>query len=217
MNDLEYYILDSDKLFDLAQFVVQENYNHHIVNHQQRQKEIEMVYQEDLKLNNSKIFVSQEDNCSIFGSIRVINWNHIDILPIEKLFKINIFDLIQNKTTNVYHIGRFAIKKGIDKTGFIVFKTLMVCAINEVCRSENSLALAECDVKLLRILKLMGIEAITLADSINYLGSETIPVMLSYNSLKSFLDKNINLLPQTLTSLHQSIVLQKNTENYTLV
>lgn len=93
----------------------------------------------------------------------------------------------------------------------------MVCAINEVCRSENSLALAECDVKLLRILKLMGIEAITLADSINYLGSETIPVMLSYNSLKSFLDKNINLLPQTLTSLHQSIVLQKNTENYTLV
>lgn len=211
---LNYYPLDKQHLFDLAKFVVEENYSHHCADNQLFSREIDEVYLEELKLSNSKVFVSRDINYSIVGSIRVLKWNHNDILPIQKLFNIDISELSQSKKCNIWHIGRFAIKKGIDKTGFNVFKTLMVCAVNEVCQSKNSFALAECDAKLLRVLKLLGIEAITLANSIDYLGSETIPVLLTYVGLKKFLDQNRHLLPQNLTpvsipaSLHQSVVFQ---------
>lgn len=192
---LNYYSLDKHHLFDLAKFVVEENYSHHCADNQFFNKEINEVYLEELKLSNSKVFVSRDINYSIVGSIRVLKWNHNDILPIQKLFNIDISELNQSKKCNIWHIGRFAIKKGIDKTGFTVFKTLMVCAVNEVCQSKNSFALAECDTKLLKVLKLLGIEAITLANSIDYLGSETIPVLLTYEGLKKFLDQNRHLLP----------------------
>lgn len=211
---LNYYPLAKQHLFDLAKFVIEENYSHHCADNQLFNKEIDEVYHEELKLNNSKVFVSRDNNYSIVGSIRVLKWNQTDILPIQKLFNIDIGELSQNKKCNVWHIGRFAIKKGIDKTGFNVFKTLMVCAINEVCRNKNSFALAECDSKLLRVLKLLGFEAITLANSIDYLGSETIPVLLTYAGLKKFLDENSHLLPQNLnpfsipSSLHNSVVFQ---------
>lgn len=211
---LNYYPLDKQHLFDLAKFVVEENYNHHCTDNQLFNKEVEDVYLEELKLNNSKVFVSRDSNYSIVGSIRVLQWNQTDILPIQKLFNIDISKYSQNKNCNIWHIGRFAIKKGIDKTGFNVFKTLMVCAINEVCQNKNSFALAECDSKLLRILRLLGFEAITLADSIDYLGSETIPVLLTYVGLKKFLNQNRHLLPQNIAPfsipdlLHQSVVFQ---------
>lgn len=180
---------------DLAKFVVQENYNHHFTGRQTTQDEIEKVYHEELKLNNSKIFASIDNDYSIVGSVRVLKWNQMDILPIHKLFNIDVSKLAGSKKGDIWHIGRFAIKKGIDKAGFNVFKTLMVCAINEVCKSENSIALAECDAKLLKILRLLEIEAIILADSIDYLGSETIPVLLTYEGLNKFLSLNRDLLP----------------------
>lgn len=211
---LNYYSLDKQNLFELARFVVEENYNHHCGSNQLFNKEVDDIYLQELKLDNSKIFISTDQYHSIVGSIRVSKWNGRDVLPMQKLFNINIGSLRQNNNYSVWHIGRFAIKKGIDKTGFNVFKTLMVCAINEVCQNEDCFALAECDAKLLRVLKLLGIEAITLADSIDYLGSETIPVLLTYTGLKKFLDNNRHLLPQNLgstgvwASLHQSVVFQ---------
>lgn len=207
-----YYSLDRQNLFELAKFVVEENYSHHRMNNRLLDKEVDEIYLEELRLDNSKIFVSTDQYHSIVGSIRVSKWNGREILPMQKLFNINIDGIGQDNKYNVWHIGRFAIKKGIDKTGFNVFKILMVCAINEVCQNEDCFALAECDAKLLRVLKLLGIEAITLADSINYLGSETIPVLLTYTGLKKFLDKNRHLIPQNInptpvwTSLHQSVV-----------
>lgn len=209
MNALNYYSLNRSEILELAKFVVEENCNHHCLSrHFQSNREIQIIFNEESKLQNSKIFVTRDSDYSIVGSIRVLKWNLMDILPIKKMFGIDPKAFLMNRSTEIWHIGRFAIKKGIDKTGFNVFKTLMVCAINEVCKHENSLALAECDAKLLKILKLLGIEAIVLADSINYLGSETIPVLITYKSLKTFLDKNSFLLPRNLNSLHQSVVFQ---------
>ena len=86
----------------------------------------------------------------------------------------------------------------------------MAYALNEVCQNENSVAIAECDAKLLKVLKLMGIEAVILAEPIHYLGSETIPVMLTYNGLKNFFDKNCHLMStQQVSALHQSVVLKQ--------
>lgn len=82
-----------------------------------------------------------------------MKWNRSNILPIEKIFKINLKEVIVDNKCAIWHIGRFAIKKGVDTKEFNIFKSLMAFAINEVCKTENSVAVAECDSKLLRILK----------------------------------------------------------------
>lgn len=212
MEHFNFYSLSNKNLYELAEFVVTENFTHHesYSDTDQFKAEVEDIYHEEKNFKKSKIFVSRDHEGKINGSIRVFKWNHKDVLPLEKLFHINPSSFIKNKTTNIWHIGRFAIKKGIDKTGFGIFKTLMAYAINEVCCNKNSVAIAECDAKLLKVLKLMGIEAVTLAEPIHYLGSETIPVMLTYNGLKNFLDKNYHLMStHELSALHQSVVLQQ--------
>ncbi|REC42371.1 hypothetical protein [Chryseobacterium pennipullorum] len=211
MEHFNFYSLSNKNLYELAEFVVAENFNHHENNSdtEEFKTEVENIYREEKTFKKSKIFVSRDSNGKISGSIRVLKWNLTDILPIEKLFQINPSALVGSTKTDIWHIGRFAIKKGIDKTGFGIFKTLMAHAINEVCQNKNSVAIAECDAKLLKVLKLLGIEAITLAEPLHYLGSETIPVLLTFNGLKKFLDKNYHLMSQETSTLHQSVVLQK--------
>lgn len=70
----------------------------------------------------------------------------------------------------------------------------MVCAIAPLCRKKRGLAFAECDSKLLRAMKLLGIKAKVLGKSINYLGSETIPISLDYEGLKEFYHQNKKLI-----------------------
>ncbi len=211
MKNSNFSQLGANQLYDLAKFVVKENFIHHskYINSQQLEDGVDAVYKEEAKFNNSKIFVSRDSTNEINGSIRVLKWNSRDTLPIEKLFDIKPSLLTSSTGTEIWHIGRFAIKQFSDKAGFSIFKILMTFAINEVCRNENSIALAECDVKLLKILRLLGIEAETLADPIYYLGSETIPVLLTYKGLKHFLDKNYYLIPQNFMCLHNSVVFQE--------
>lgn len=213
MRTISYYNLDSEELFLLAKFVVEENYNHHQTNQNQLvTEEIAAMYHEEKSLSNSKVFVARDESYSITGSIRVTRWNNKDILPTEKLFKINPQgrDFCNLK---IWHIGRFAIKQGADKTGFIVFKTLMAIAINQVCSQHNSAVLAECDVKLLKTLKLLGIEVTALCESINYLGSETVPVLMPYSGLKKFLDKNAYLIEDNPIKKNRITIYKKTVLN----
>ena len=82
----------------------------------------------------------------------------------------------------------------------MLLKTLMMNAIEPICQNENSLALAECDIKLFRVLKLFGINGIKLEKPVCYLGSETIPVAFTYESLIRFYTEHKYLLTEnTLT------------------
>lgn len=189
MKILQYEIGEISNKVNIAKFVVMENYKHHnkcFNPFDNIEKEVIEMYEEDRKYENSKIFVSLDSSEQIVGTIRVIKWNYTDVLPIHKLFNINPINFITNTSYNIWHIGRFAIKKGVNNH---VFKSLLVSAIKEVCQEESSIAFAECDAKLLRVLKILGIEPIVLGDSIHYLGSETIPVLFTYKTLKSFLDR----------------------------
>lgn len=190
-----YYSNLEEDLYTLAKFVVEQNYNHHAtVEPENLCEEIDSVYREEYSLTNSKVFIASTSENQIIGSIRVLKWNFIDCLPIKSVFDIDPLSLYEGK--EIYHIGRFAIKGGGENSGFKVFKTLMTYAINEVCKTPGSFALAECDAKLLNIIKLLGIEVKILAESKFYLGSETIPVLLSYSSLRNFLSKNKELIKQ---------------------
>jgi hypothetical protein len=185
--------LELDQLTQLAKFVVEENFNHHCekVTSQEIVKDTQEVYSEELNyFENSEIFVAKDFLGNIQGSIRVIKWDYKAKLPIQKIFNIDPLMFLNNspKAATVWHIGRFATNRNIkDRT---LFRRLMVSAIAPICEHKNGIAFAECDSKLLRIMNLLGIKTQVIGDSINYLGSETIPISMSYDGLKDFYYNN---------------------------
>jgi hypothetical protein len=221
MKNIKLSVLKKTDLEELAKFVVEENFSHHDEKTPDIQsimdKEIKYIHDEELCFSNSKILVAKNYDDEIIGSIRTLRWNYRDKLPIERMFSINLKELIDINQYKVWHIGRFAIKKNPNETGIRLFKTLMACAINEVCMHSNVVAVAECDIKLLRTLKILGIEAFAITESIHYLGSETVPVILPYGGLKNFLDKHRHLLCSKSQQLHQGVVLVNHQQYYTFV
>jgi hypothetical protein len=185
--------LELDQLTELAKFVVEENFSHHCedVTTTELVNDTQEVYDEELNyFKDSEIFVAKDFSGNIQGSIRVIKWDYKVMLPIQKIFDIDPLSVLNysEKLSSVWHIGRFATRKDIkDRT---LFKRLMVCAIAPICEQKNGVALAECDSKLLRIMNLLGIKTDIIGKSVNYLGSETIPIAMSYDGLKEFYYKN---------------------------
>ncbi len=223
-NNLER--LSVNEISKLAEFVVTENFKHHSDNNfpTDYKNDVISISEEEVKsFNNSEIFVAKDSSGEISGSIRVLKWNYQDELPIEKIFGINPLDIAGNSPLkHIWHIGRFAIKKGSKDVS--LFKRLMVCAIAPICKHENSVAFAECDSKLLRVLLALGIKATVIGESIDYLGSETIPVCLPYEGLIDFYNKNKHLVSENMVnqlrktaSLPKSVVFNAQHHNYSLV
>lgn len=188
--------LEMEQLSELANFVVNENMSHHNDTEEAPEHIQEMItkmYYEDLNLFfNSEFFVSKDSSGEIEGVIRIVKWDYNQELPIQTLFQINPLQISSRRRTPIWHIGRFATRKNIGDR--FLFKRLMVCAIAPLCRKKRGLAFAECDSKLLRAMKLLGIKAKVLGKSINYLGSETIPISLDYEGLKDFYNQNKKLI-----------------------
>lgn len=210
----------------MSKFVVTENFNHHsneiLPGHYQN--DIDAVYKEEMGfLENSKIFAFKNDLGDLVGTIRVLKWDFITPLPIQKMFGINPFICAEGNAINeIWHIGRFAIKKGVRDVNLL--KKLLVCAIAPVCQHKDNMAFAEIDAKLLRVLTLMGIKAKVVGKSIEYLGSETIPVSMSYAGLIDFYNENKDLVtPEDFElstpnfKLPNKVVFDANKLNYTLV
>jgi len=211
--------LQSNQLKDLAEFIVTENFKHHSNNAlpEDYRNDVNSIYKEEINFyRNSKIYVSRDDSNQISGAIRLLRWNLMDVLPIEKIFGIDPIAAIPGSTVKgIYHIGRFAIKKEVKDIQ--LFKQLMVCAIAPICEHEDNVAFAEIDSKLLRILNLLGIETTVIGDSIMYLGSETIPVLMTSKGLTIFYNKNKHLVGDFLEKpvkpyiLPESVVFGRST------
>lgn len=203
-NNLER--LQLNQLFELATFVVTENFKHHTncVKPLGYENEINSIFKEELNyFNNSQIFVSRDFDKSIIGSIRVLRWNYLDTLPIQKIFNINPSLFIdENPQKPIWHIGRLAIRRGIRNIN--LFKQLMVCAIAPICDNENAVAFAECDTHLLRVLQAYEIHAKPIGKPVFYLGSETIPILMSYKGLINFYNKNLDIQPMGIRNKIES-------------
>lgn len=188
--------INKNEILNMSKFIVEENFKHHTSNEfpSNIQEEINSIYKEEMDyVENSKIYSVENDFGKIIGIIRVLKWDFINPLPIEKLFGINPLLCTENKDVNEFwHIGRFAIDKTV--CNLTLLKRLMVWAIAPICKNKNNIAFAECDAKLLRVLSLMGIKTKIIGDSIDYLGSETIPISMSYNGLIEFYNNNKHLI-----------------------
>lgn len=189
--------LDKENLYELAEFVVRENYKHHVgvFSSESIMEEIYNVYQEELQyVDYSMIFVVRNSAGKIIGSIRVFKWDRKTILPLQKIFGINPLKIIhQERDYSYWHIGRFAIDSFAGIPTITLFKQLMVYAIHPIVCDDKSYMIAETDSKLLKVMNVLGIETIQLGHSINYLASETIPVCSSKNGLLLFYKHYANL------------------------
>ena len=186
-----------EEIINLSKFVVQENFKHHLEGDlpNDYEKNVKSILKEEMSYRkNAHIFVSKDTSGNILGSVRVLKWNYVDILPLEKIFNINPLLEVEDIPLNtIWHVGRFAVKKEVK--GIALFKQLLVCAAAPVCQNEGNIAFAECDSKLLRILNLLGVKATVLGEPVNYLGSETIPISMSYDGLIDFYNQNKHLVP----------------------
>ena len=183
------YKADETCLRIISAFVVRSNYMHHLnADAPGAIDETESIYQEELAyFENSQFFVAEDYNCNIIGCIRVMRWDKKKILPIEKVFGINPLEFVPDSTDcNIWHIGRFATASGKGHLNISLFKRLMIYAISPICENVNSYMFAECDSKLLRVMDILGINTVNLRAGINYLGSETIPVIAQSHGLISF-------------------------------
>lgn len=195
------------ELPDLAKFVVTENFKHHLNGAYPLtyETEIDSMLQDEINhFENSKIYVAKDSNGHLIGSIRVLKWNGFDLLPVQKLFSLNV----DSPNNLVWHIGRFAISQSVKDIHLL--KKLMACAIHPVCQNPNATAYAECDKKLFRVLLALGIRAQVMGKPMNYLGSETIPIKMSFSGLIDFYTKHKHLIPNLLFT-HQ---IEKS-KNYT--
>ena len=204
--------LPKKQLIDLAEFVVTENFKHHSNNKlpENYKNDVHSIHKEELSFyENSEVFATKDHTGNILGAIRLLKWNYTDVLPLQKIFGINpLLALSQPHINDIYHIGRFAVKK--DVRDINLFKKLLVCIAKIICNDKGNVAFAECDSKLLRILKLLGVKAMVIGESVNYLGSETIPIAMNYDGIIDFFNSNKHLLDNNLNKSPDSYVLPKN-------
>lgn len=218
--------LRTNEIKNLSEFVVRENFKHHTNNilPSGYENDVMEIYLEEMNyINDSEIFVTRDSSGNILGSIRVLKWDYINTLPLQKIFGINPLSVIGDIPLNdIWHIGRFAINKEVSDVN--LFKKLMVCAIAPICKNRGNIAFAECDSKLLRVLRLLGIKANVIGESIDYLGSETIPISMAYDGLIEFYNANKGLVSNEVLCLSpkkeelpESVVFNTPSYNYSLV
>ncbi|MBR4846118.1 MAG: hypothetical protein IKU98_06830 [Bacteroidaceae bacterium] len=185
--------ISTENLFELAEFVVRENYKHHVGHYtdEEIRHEIELVYQEELLYADTSIaFLVRNLEGRTIGSIRIFKWDRHQILPIQKLFGINPLTSIHaGEEYSYWHIGRFAIDSFAGISTLTLFKQLMVYAIHPIIQTEQSYMVAETDSKLLKVMNALGIQTTQLGESLNYLASETIPVCSSREGLIPFYNR----------------------------
>lgn len=182
-----------ESLRELAEFVVRENYKHHVgdCTNEKIRNETDLVYQEELLYaDTSMAFLVRNPQGNTIGSIRIFKWDRRRLLPIQKLFGINpLTSICSEYEYSYWHIGRFAIDSFSGISTLTLFKQLMVFAIHPVVQTEQSYMIAETDSKLLKVMNALGIQTTRLGKSLNYLASETIPVCSSREDLSPFYNK----------------------------
>ncbi len=187
--------LKRTEIRDLLYFLVAQNYSRsgqssHI--NTNFDMEINNLFKEDQALFDHSVYYilkSRKDR-KIYGSIKIAYWDRISSLPIEKLFGLNVQKIIPDGTSHIWHIARFAISNDIPCCRITILKKLLFNAFYPVYSKGNGLILAECDKKLTNVLNQIGIKTHVLKESIQYLGSETVPIYIKSEWLKKFILSN---------------------------
>lgn len=210
---------------EVARFVVNENYKHH------KSEKIEIrsfskdytsvLTEENAFFDYSSTIVAKNGFGDIVGTIRITHWNHNPhTLPLIKIFGNEIVNpqKLLNSYYHLWHIGRFAIKQEYGNNGKL-FKLLMLYAISPIFQYKEGVLLAEADEKLLRVMKILRIDAHPLSKGKEYIGSMTIPMMVTKEGLTEFMLNNVSMafdirFDSGTVQLPERVKVLEGTHNY---
>ena len=193
-NDYAIFLADKTSLMEIVQFVVRENYSHHLSSFTEKEvnEDIKSVLEEEEYLydNKSYIYIARDSFGNIIGCIRSFHWDKHKILPIEKIYGINPLNAIHRESKySFWHIGRFAVAKDSRISTLTLFKQLMALAVKPIVEDKYSYMIAEIDSKLLKVMKVLGFGTRQIGKSRNYLISETVPICSSKRGVKGFFSR----------------------------
>lgn len=161
-NEYDIFMADKSSLNEIADFVVRENYSHHMYSFTEEDinKDIKSVLEEEVYLYDDKshIYIARDSSGKMIGCIRSFHWDKHKILPIEKVYGINPLSAIHKEAKyNYWHIGRFAVAKDSGMSTLTLFKRLMALAVKPIVEDKYSYMIAEIDSKLLKVMKVVGV------------------------------------------------------------
>lgn len=134
-----------------------------------------------------------------FENITLVDGDNVELtLPVCK------------ERVNIWHVGRFAISQKENTGGILLLKKLLVLVIHPICQKSNSIMIAECDSKFVKILNMLGIQTQVLGQGISYLGSETLPIYTTSEWLKVFLDRNEHLISSNILDLNDHLIGERS-------
>lgn len=193
-KEYEIFMADKTSLNEIANFVVRENYSHHLSSFTEKEvnEDIKSVLEEEEYLydNKSQIYIARDSLGNMIGCIRSFHWDKRKILPIEKIYGINPLNAIHRESKySFWHIGRFAVAKDSGISTLTLFKRLMALAVKPIVEDKYSYMIAEIDCKLLKVMKVLGFGTRQIGKSIDYLTSETVPVCSSKRGLMGFFSR----------------------------
>ena len=141
-NDYSILRVGTDRLHDIARFVVTQNYNHHSSEPipDTARQEIEDIYREELSYSeDSACFIVRDKEGRMVGSIRVFRWDKQTPTPMHKIFHISPLEKVgDTPRTSFWHIGRFAIDSTSGFSTVTLFKQLMTLAVTPILREDDS-------------------------------------------------------------------------------
>lgn len=184
--------ITEDSLFNAVEFVVNANFSIHKqhVDMSEKERIIDSIYQfERQNLKNSRFYGLIWEN-RLIASIRILyddKEQHVN--PVIK-------NLFRNDIHRFLHIGCFAIHASVDSFEISrIFKHMILIAFNLICEDSRNVLVAECDIKLLNTLKLMGVNIKDIGVQRVHMGSQTSEVYATFNDIYPFCLENQNPLP----------------------
>jgi hypothetical protein len=185
-------------LLEFSNFVI--NINHKCYNIDHLTHKLEEVVNDDIDHYNHSFFYAIKDlDNKIIGTVRVCLWDEGLVFPLQRNFGIEIKDFknkLSFKPNKIWHLGRLAVdpeaishNPTLSKNRVTIFKVLLLAAFRHICSDNNNVMIAECDSRLNEKVKLFGINSVPIGKSMQYLGSETIPIYNTGKELKQFLNK----------------------------
>ena len=124
----------------------------------------------------------------ILGTIRLTRWKPGMTLPIEYEFGLNVAEYqasISPKPKEVWHAGRLSIDKvklaqinAPRSLSYKILRNMTLLSVNLVSPDETVIVLGEADEMAVRIYRNIGVEVEAIGESVEYLGSKTVPVMI---------------------------------------
>lgn len=193
-KECDIFTADKSCLKEIANFVVRENYSHHVSSFTEEEmiKDIRSVLEEEEYLYDDKshIYIARDASGKMMGCIRSFHWDKHKVLPIEKVYGINpLLAVHSEEKYNYWHVGRFAVARNSGISNLTLFKRLMALAVEPIVEDKYSYMIAEIDIKLLKVMKALGFCTHQIGQSIDYLTSETVPVCSSKRGIMGFFSK----------------------------